>query len=581
MSVKDFFLSNKKRTGVIISTILLFAGLIPLIICTFFADPAHPYTITQTSLITEDYVELKAHIYTPENMTGNHPGIVIGHGFTGNSRHMQAIAIELVKREFVVVNLNFRGHGNSGGHLPPFINPDLVPTLVKDMRAGIDYLLSLGVDRIGLVGHSMGSMTALATCERYPNEINATVIIGMAAGLDDDLSSLLGGRPSAFTDYNLSRVKNMLIANGRLEQMFTPDITLNFLAEYTNQSGVQFNTLYGDFNAGNASKAILGAGEHLFEPLDRNIIYETVAWFELAFYGYFRWDITLNAVYNQVFFALALGGMIALCFIAILYLHNFLWKNQPTNPQKDLVKDASLIKLIIGYCFAMTIGAGFLVVGLFMFGEILPVSLGELLYGIAVGTGVGSLVMYYLLFRKSENIRIKDIPYRIKKVCSVTYQRSILYGLIAAGLFATGIAMIADWSTVITIPTLREFGAIFGIAILLFPWILLKEFYFRIVQSKLKFVNRFKEYFSMVGIGFLMDSALIIVLMLLTWGHGPGIGFIALALFVVTLFSFIQQVLVTWVYMYSGRNILGSTIFLCLFYAWMIINFYPFGLALF
>ncbi|MHA1763033.1 MAG: hypothetical protein ACTSYC_04640 [Promethearchaeota archaeon] len=42
-------------------------------------------------------------------------------------------------------------------------------------------------------------------------------------------------------------------------------------------------------------------------------------------------------------------------------------------------------------------------------------------------------------------------------------------------------------------------------------------------------------------------------------------------------FAIIQQILVTWVYMYSGRNIISSAAFLSILYAWMIVNFFPFG----
>jgi hypothetical protein len=67
--------------------------------------------------------------------------------------------------------------------------------------------------------------------------------------------------------------------------------------------------------------------------------------------------------------------------------------------------------------------------------------------------------------------------------------------------------------------------------------------------------------------------------MLIAWGDTP-ISFVALALFVFILFSIIQQIITTWVYMYSGRNIVGSTLFLSIMYAWMIVNFFPFGFAM-
>ena len=120
--------------------------------------------------------------------------------------------------------------------------------------------------------------------------------------------------------------------------------------------------------------------------------------------------------------------------------------------------------------------------------------------------------------------------------------------------------------------TLREVLVISYITVLFFPFVLIKEFYFRIIQGQLNKSGRLKEYFKMTGLGIFIDNILFLPLMIVLWGS----DFLALALTVMILFSIIQQILVTWVYMHSGRNILGSTLFLCIFYAWMIINFYPF-----
>jgi len=274
-------------------------------------------------------------------------------------------------------------------------------------------------------------------------------------------------------------------------------------------------------------------------------------------------------------------GVIAFCFVLVLYVHNYLWKDQPINPRKNQLKNTSLTKMVLGYVGAGIFGLLFLIPGLFLFSEILPVSLGELLYGLAMGTSVGILVMYYLITRKNELLRFRDLPSKIRAMCSGNYYRAILYGIVTSVLFALAIAAVAHWSAIITLPTARELGAIFSMAFLFFPWLLIKEFYFRTVQGQLKFSNRFKEYFSMAGIGTGLDALLIVPLMLLIWGQGSIFGFLALALTVVLLFNVIQQILVTWVYMYSGRNILGSAVFLSIFYAWMMVNFYPFGSALF
>ncbi|MBD3229669.1 MAG: hypothetical protein GF329_15925 [Candidatus Lokiarchaeota archaeon] len=457
----------------------------------------------------------------------------------------------------------------------------MVNIIEQDMVAGIEYLKGLGnFDKIGLLGHSMGAMTALKTSEDLTNQVNATVIIGMSTGFEQDLHGILAGNNDTSSEYNLSKISNLLIANGIFEQMFTKQISLDLLAEYTNLTGLQTETVYGNFTHGNACKVVIGATEHLFEPHDYHIIYESVEWFEKAFYGDIRWKITVTSIFYEISFYITIIGILMLGFVLIIYIYRFFWQGKSQNLQKNTIKDTSTLKLVIFYLISMIIGVLIMAVGIFTFGEILPVSLGELLFGILAGTSIGSMIMYYIIIRKRAKLR--DIPIRIKNMSSENYGRAIIYGVVSAALFALLLTSIATWSIIITIPTLRELGAILGMSILFFPWFLMKEFYFRTVQGNLKTKNNpIKEYFIMFGIGFVMDSILIIPLMILLWAKGALLGFMALALTVVVIFSLIQQCLVTWVYMYSGRNILGSSIFLALFYAWMVVNFYPFGLPLF
>jgi len=583
MLISQFIKSNKKLVGLMIGVILIISGIIPLIIFIYFADSEHPYTISQITLNTSDYKKITAMVYTPKNMSGKHPGVVIGHGFTGNALHMQLLAIELVKREFVVVSINFRGHGNSGGYLPAFTDPLMINIIEQDMLAGMEYLKSLGnINKIGLLGHSMGAMTALKTSEDYSNQINATVILGMSSGFEQQLYEIFGYESVPFMEHNLSKISNLLIANGKFEQMFTEQISLNFLKEYLNLSEVSTETQYGDFSAGNACKVVMGSTEHLFESFDYHIIYESVTWFELAFYGTTRWEITITSVYCQISFFITLIGLLFLGFIAIVYINKWIWKGKPQDLQKDLIQNSSLmstIGLIIFYIISMIIGVVIMGIGVFTLGEILPVSLGELLYGILLGTAIGCIIMFYLFVRKK--VKMREIPSRIRKLCSKNYIRSTIYGIISVIVFIILLTLISCWTFLVSIPTIRELGAILGMTILFFPWFLLKEFYFRNVQGNLKIKNPIKEYFAMFGIGFIMDSGIIFPLMAFLWGTTPITGFLALALTVVVIFSFIQQCLVTWIYIYSGRNILGSAIFLSIFYAWMIVNFYPFGLPLF
>ncbi len=102
MKIFEKIKSNKKRSGLIISIAIIVIGVIPLIFLTFWADPEHPYTIEQTTLTSGDGTKIVALVYTPLQVSGNHPGVVVGHGGNGNKNHMQGLGIDLVKRGFKI-----------------------------------------------------------------------------------------------------------------------------------------------------------------------------------------------------------------------------------------------------------------------------------------------------------------------------------------------------------------------------------------------------------------------------------------------------------------------------------------------
>ena len=70
MALKHFFTSNKKRTFLLIGIIIMSLGIISTVIFTYFADPNNPYTVTETTLLTQDDVTLRATVFIPENKTG-------------------------------------------------------------------------------------------------------------------------------------------------------------------------------------------------------------------------------------------------------------------------------------------------------------------------------------------------------------------------------------------------------------------------------------------------------------------------------------------------------------------------------
>jgi len=556
MSIIRYLTSDKKRLGIVVSIAIIMIGVIPLIYYTYYADPDRSYKIEQETLISEDGTRIEALIYKPKGIS--HEGIVVGHGYCGNKRYMQPLCIELVKRGFTVVNIDFRGHGSSDGHLPIREDENRYFGLKLDMEAAIDYLEDIDeIEQIGLVGHSMGAYTAVRVSEDHPDKIEATVSIGHIPDEDND-----------FDD-----ISNLLVAIGQYEQSNTEEETLEFLEEYTGKENVKVGEQYGDFDNGDACKVVIGEGsEHLGANLNPTIVTEMIQWFELAFNGKKANDIELTMHYTQIFYRIALIGVISLIFVLTIYLSNHLFNNDFSYPEKKIVEKTSIKNLCIYYLIGFFIAFFLLLEPLdLIFSPVTPIKNANTMLAILVGTAISIIILFYFILRR-ERLGFKDIFSQIKIMCSANPKLSLIYGATAALLYTVSISALSHWSNTTTFPTFREVLLILYITALFFPFLLIKEFYFRIIQGQLNKSGRLKEYFKMTGLGIFIDNVLFLPVMIILWGSNS----LALYLTVLILFSIIQQILVTWVYMHSGRNILGSTLFLCIFYAWMIINFYPF-----
>ncbi|MHA1805013.1 MAG: alpha/beta hydrolase family protein [Promethearchaeota archaeon] len=549
--------SNKKVSGILIALLITIVGLIPLLVLTYWADPQHPYSIKKITLVSDDGTKITALLHQPlSNDSKLDAGIVNAHGYCGNKQHNAKISIELVKRGFTVVTLDFRGHGSSDGYLG-----ENRQGLYLDMMAAIKYLENLGyIKKFGLIGHSMGGSAAFSVAEAHPDKIKALVAIG-----------------SFRANLTPAKAPNLLVALGRFEQVATLDEALTYLTTYVGGSPIEVGKLYGEFSKGTAFKIVIGpTSEHLYETTEPTIVKETVKWFECAFIGRdpnaSDEDIHLTVGYSQFFYNLALAGVVALGFGLIVYLRSFIFKKKDIFPE-TIDEQASIGKLYLLYLLVGLIGLLFSQSAVNLFEATLPVSSGDQLFALMVGTIIGILLAWFALTIKSKEKKFSELPSLISHLSPGNPCRSIVFGVISAILLCTLIALISDWNTVTTFLTVREIGTVIFMTFLFFPLFLMKEFYFRMVQSHLSHENRFKEYFSMTGIGIAMEITLYIPIMLLTWGE-----FLSLSLTVLAAFAIIQQILVTWVYMHGGRNIISSSVFLSILYGWMIVNFFPFGM---
>ncbi|MFX1455866.1 MAG: alpha/beta hydrolase [Promethearchaeota archaeon] len=548
---------NKKILGLVISGIIILIGVIPLLILTFVPELKHSYIIEPIGLQTEDNVYISAFRYTPRGEK-SHAGIVVGHSFFGNKLNMQPLSIELAKRGFTVINLDFRGHGASGGK---FYRSELI----RDIRAAVDYLENklTYITEIGFVGHSLGADVVLDFARLNPGKINATVAIG------------------AITN-NVTTISNLLILSGLYDTGLTEEKILEVLRGYTGLENVVTNQLYfGDFHSGdNIMGYISPLSGHLTEIMDTVIIYQTVQWFEQAFNGKLGSDVFITATVLQVFSYIALIGVILLNAILVLYLKNYLFKDNVVYPERDVLKELSGIsykRLLLYYTVpvASIQFIFFLILSDIITGTV-PFSTTSITLTLIVGASIGIFIVYnFLLLNWEDRYSIKDFFIKIKSMTSYKPGRSVIYGAAIGVILILTIAAIWHWSVQNTLPTLEGLWRMLLIILISFPFFLIKEFYYRNVQGLLNTFSHYDEYIVMVGIGIIMDNLLILFIIFIGRINLAYVPAYALYLLGWVIFSIIQHCSVTYVYMNSGRNILGSTMFTSVFYAWMLVVFFP------
>ncbi|MHA1323956.1 MAG: alpha/beta hydrolase family protein [Candidatus Helarchaeota archaeon] len=279
---------------------------------TLKTDPNFPVFGRQVDFDSILYKPLSEYdVYSP-----NRPALVLVHGFTSSKVYYQGLAYELTKRGFVCLAITANGHSASGGAFTPTWE-NLTLSAVKYLRDN-SAILGVDVNRIGLIGHSMGSfsVTVASILDQELNNfwINATVGIGgpflnISEGFGEGLAYFMGN-PMVYPNlwYNIDlAVQNVVIAGrtnvtrpynymniiGSEDQAFSVASAYelvygmsppSFWAGYgiADQSQIVPSTTYGTFNGSARRLVVIPGLDHLLEGQDETTVIEVINWFEAA-----------------------------------------------------------------------------------------------------------------------------------------------------------------------------------------------------------------------------------------------------------------------------------------------------------
>jgi hypothetical protein len=197
---------------------------------------------------------------------------------------------------------------------------------------------------------------------------------------------------------------------------------------------------------------------------------------------------------------------------------------------------------------------------------------------ISIGAALGGLLLYSFIIMSSEgNVSFKTYFLNNKTMALTHFIRTIVFGTTSALLTILTLSFIWDLPNQNIVLTSGKIGILMILVIVSLPLYLIKEFYFRKIQSELKKTKYYPEYIKMVLAGILMDNMIIFLVFSVGWINTFYISIPAYMLYlsVWIRFSIVLNIFATWIYTYSRRNILGSTIFSSIIYAWISVIIFP------
>ena len=307
MSFRFKFIKVKKHYF-LLSSVVFFLIVISLL----FGFRASSYNYYERIKFESSGATIYANLFYPEaklSFQEKQPFVIFAHGLGSQKDLDPRIPIELTKRGFIVASIDYRGDGESSGHLldinhESYRNRTNIPAIAQDCSKLLDVIEKhpvynlINTSQIGIVGHSLGGMVALMT-STLDERFKATVTWAGLVNFSADFIGISESNP--FMDYipvkiiNTTNPKNLLLIQSIYDTTVPYNANALVAQKLTNCELV------------NITYHIFGGPHYLFTD---EVLIKTINWFEVKFFNseVINGPINLSYLESYILLFLAIVG---------------------------------------------------------------------------------------------------------------------------------------------------------------------------------------------------------------------------------------------------------------------------------
>ncbi|MFW9829716.1 MAG: alpha/beta hydrolase family protein [Promethearchaeota archaeon] len=327
---------NLKKHKVLVASLLFYIVILILL----YSNRFESYIYYERIEFESSGAKIYANLYHPTNhidFQSEAPLVIYAHGLGSQKDLDIRIPNELTKRGFYVASIDYRGGGESTGHLldintEPYRNRTRVPAIAQDCSKLLDVIERLSFynrinsSQIAIVGHSLGGAVALmnsALDARFKVTITWAGVVNFSA----EISGIELNED--FLKYNPANIINSSNPSNLLVIQSIYDTTVSYKENALLAQKLTNCTLI------NITEHLFGGAHYLFSD---KVLLSTISWLESKFFGstMINGPILLSYKYSLTLLLLGIVGSFITSLRLIRYSSKFFSFNFEEDSQKKI-----------------------------------------------------------------------------------------------------------------------------------------------------------------------------------------------------------------------------------------------------